>query len=205
MTRLLFFIAALVVAMLVMVMMVGADAPESSEPTQQELMAMSMEMAQPGPEHLELAKMAGKWNQHVKMWMQPGTPPMEVTGTSEAKMILGGRFLVSEGEAMMMGQKFENLSIMGFDRRHKVYTLVGYDVMGTYYVAAEGKAENDGKTIRMYGEDHDPIFGFTQKYDMIYHRIHQDTLRFEVIFRNPEMTFGQDEFKMVEVTLTRAE
>ena len=166
-------------------------------------MQKAMELAQPGPEHANLAAMAGDWKAHVKIWEQPGKPPMESEGTSKAHMILDGRFLMVEGHTQLMGMPFEYLTIIGFDRRDGEYTATGYDVMGTYSIFAKGKMEEDGKTIRMYGEDYDPTFGFTQKYDLVYRKISDDQYEYAVIFKNPEMTFGEKEFKMVEATYTR--
>ncbi|MBD3257137.1 DUF1579 domain-containing protein [candidate division GN15 bacterium] len=189
-------------ALLVLAVTLFADSPEMTEAEKQQKMMQLMRLAQPGPEHERLASLAGEWQLSNKAWMQPGEP-LTSEGTGTAEMILGGRFLKITNESTVMGQQYTGLSIIGFDRRHEEYTIVAYDNTGTYYVAARGKMEDDGKTIRMYGEDVDPIFGFTQKYDMVLTLVDNNTFVFEIIFKNPEMTFGQEEFKMVEVTNTR--
>jgi hypothetical protein len=161
-----------------------------------------MALAQPGPEHKMLEKMVGTWEQTVKFWMKPGTEPAEMKGKAVNKMILGGRFLqsnMSGGEGEM---KMEGLNLMGYDRRHKHFTTVGFDTWGTYYVTAAGQYDEKTKSIVMYGEDEEPTAGITQKYDIIVRFIDDDTFVSEIVFKD-ERTPNQEEFKMVEVTNKR--
>ena len=64
----------------------------------------------------------------------PGAPPMTFTGTSDAKMILGGRFLQINGSAQAAnpGMSSESLTVIGFDKRTGKYTMWGVDTDGTY-------------------------------------------------------------------------
>jgi hypothetical protein len=161
-----------------------------------------MALAQPGPEHKMLEKMVGTWDQTVKLWMKPGAEPSEMKGKSVNKMILGGRFLqsnVTGGEGEM---KMEGLNLMGYDRRHKKFTTVGFDTWGTYYVTGAGPYNEETKSIVMYGEDEEPTAGITQKYDIIVRLIDNDTYITEVVFQD-ERTTDMKEFKMVEVTNSR--
>jgi hypothetical protein len=149
-----------------------------------------------------LEKMVGTWDQTVKFWMKPGTEPAEMKGEAVNKMILGGRFLQSNvcgGEGEM---KMEGLNLMGYDRRHKQFTTVGFDTWGTYYVTAAGSYDDKTKSIVMYGEDEEPTAGITQKYDIIVRFIDDDTFISEIVFKD-ERTPDQSEFKMVEVTNKR--
>ena len=98
---------------------------------------------------------------------------------------------------------FESFIIHGFDRRHKKYTTVGFDSLGTYYVTAAGPYDDSKKAIVMYGEDVDPALGHTQKYDMVTRIISPARYVTEIIFKDPEHTGGRAEFKMVEITFTR--
>ena len=61
--------------------------------SQDEMMKAWIAYGTPGAEHKTLEAMAGSWDVSTKMWMAPGAPPQEVSGTSENKMILGGRYL----------------------------------------------------------------------------------------------------------------
>ena len=69
----------------------AGEAPAAAgEPTAAEMEAW-MKYMTPGPEHQQMASMTGEWNAAVKMWMAPGAPVNESTGTAKFRMILGGR------------------------------------------------------------------------------------------------------------------
>ena len=59
--------------------------------------AAYMQLAKPGPEHKQLESLVGTWDEEIKFWMEPGKPPMTFKGSSQNRMILGGRFLLCEG------------------------------------------------------------------------------------------------------------
>ncbi len=61
---------------------------------QQEMMEKWNEYMTPGEPHKRMAERVGTWNFTSKMWQQPGTPPEESSGTSTAKMSMGGRYLM---------------------------------------------------------------------------------------------------------------
>lgn len=163
------------------------------------MIAAVYELAKPGPEHKQLEALTGTWEQEIKFWMEPGKPPMTFKGVCQNRMILGGRFLLSESKGGEGPMAFENMIIVGFDRRHKKFTAVAYDTMGTYFVTAAGPYDDSKKAIAMYGEDVDPALG-TQKYDMVTRIISPTKYVTEVIFKDPEHTQGRKEFKIVEVT-----
>jgi hypothetical protein len=178
-------------------------AQESSDQIdKQELMSAYIELAQPGNEHKLLATLAGKWHMNIKAWTKPGMEPMLMSGTAENKMILGGRFLMTNSEGGEGDMYTQTHSIMGFDRRHKKYTVVGYDTWGTYYVTAAGTSDKSGTVITMYGEDEDPAIGKTQKYDMILQLLDENSYRWEVIFRDFR-TPAEEPFKVLEILYTR--
>ena len=126
----------------------------------------------------------------------------QMKGKSVNKMILDGRFLqsnVTGGEGEM---KMEGLNLMCYDRRHKKFTTVGFDTLGTYYVTGNGPYDDKTKSIVMYGEDEEPTLGMKQKYDIIVRFIDDDTYLSEIVFKDSR-TPDQKEFKMVEVTHKR--
>ena len=175
---------------------------QPSEAEKAKMAAAYAELAKPGPEHKQLESLAGAWDLDVKSWMQPGKPPTTFKGTCQNRMILGGRFLLSEAKSGEGPMAVENMIILGFDRRHKKYTTVALDTMGTYWVTAAGPYVDSRKATVMYGEDVDPALG-TQKYDMVIRVINPNQFVMEIIFKDPEHTGGQKELKFVEVTHTR--
>ncbi|MGH9759555.1 MAG: hypothetical protein ACREDR_33530, partial [Blastocatellia bacterium] len=66
-----------------------------------------------------------------------------------------------------------------------------------------GNFDPASSVMTLSGEDTYPGLG-TEKYDFIVRIFGPDKYSVEVVFKNPEMTNGQKEFKAVEITYTRA-
>ena len=176
------------------------------KPTPEQIKAMLAEMG-PGPEHRVLASLEGKWTLDATFNMGgPQATPMTARGTAANRLILGGRFLMSEAvmdnpAGPAMGEpKVEMVSIYGFDRRTKEYTTIGLDTMGTYWVTAAGVMKPD-KTIVMAGETLDDHAGSKEirKYDMVLKVIDADTYLTQVVFKLTNMP----DLKIVEVVHRR--
>lgn len=161
-----------------------------------------LEPLRPTTEHKELAGLEGRWILEATFLM--GGPPMKASGSMTNRMILGGRFLVSEGTSNNpsgIGDPTIGLmSIYGFDRRTNDFTIVGYDTMGTYYVTAAGKKTPEGKIV-MAGEtlEHEGGTAATRKYDMTLKVIDANTYTTEVIFKFP----GQPDQTIMSMTHRR--
>lgn len=167
------------------------------------LWAVAQELALPGPEHELLKGLAGNWKQEASIWMEPGAAPVTTTLSGEVSPILGGRFMQSVSKGLIFGVEGEAISIFGFDRRHKKYTVVGFDTQGTYYVTAAGTFDPKTSSITLSGIDEDPVFNVVQKYDFVLKIVDKDKYIWSVIFKSPEMTGGAPEFKMLEIVNTR--
>jgi hypothetical protein len=172
------------------------------QPSKAEIDKM-LESLRPTAEHKELARLEGRWTVEGTFLM--GGPPTKTTGSVTNRMILDGRFLVSEGTARNPSgfgdPTIGSMSIYGFDRRTNDFTIVGYDTMGTYYVTAAGKKAPDGKIV-MIGEtlEHEGGAAVTRKYDMTLKFIDADTYLTEVIFKFP----GQPDQTIMSMTHRRA-
>jgi hypothetical protein len=181
------------------------QAQQPAEEEMQKKAAMSMALAGPGDEHKILEKMVGTWDQEIKFFMDAGAEPMVMTAKSTNTLVLGGRFLQMESKGGSPPMVIESLNLVGFDRRHKRYTQVGMDTMGTYYVTAAGTYDESAKTMTLSGSDEDPIIGHVQEYDFVYHFEDDDKYVFEVFFKDEMHTKGGDPVKLAEIVHTRAE
>jgi len=164
-----------------------------------EAQKMYMELAQPGTEHDWLAKYAGTWEQTYTMYASPESEPMVSVGKAEAEMILGNRFLQSVSRGNMMGMDVESISLFGFDKRFKKYTLDGYDTMGTYGIHAEGVYDPNLKSIRFRGKNYEPLIKDYVDYTMTFKFIDDDHYNVELIFHFPN---GND-MKIMEIESKR--
>jgi hypothetical protein len=109
-----------------------------------------VDLAAPGAPHEELMKHAGTWEQAYKIRMSPDMPWMDAKGTSEAKPLLGGRFLLETVKYDMLGIPIEGVHILGYDNLKQEYTSLWADSMSTWFVSARGQAGPDG-AIEMKG------------------------------------------------------
>ena len=180
------------------------DLSKLTQADKAEIMQRHMAVMGPGEEHGLLSKYEGAWDQTTRMWMTQGADPITVKGTSNAEMVLGGRFLMIRGKGKFMGMPNESLTMMGFDRRSGEFTIQAYDSSGTYSVGARGPLGEDGKTAVMHGTDYDAIGEGTQVYDFVMHWIDDDTWKVEIIFHDAFHAPDGKPFKMVEITNERA-
>lgn len=137
-----------------------AAAPAAAAaPDEKAMMEAMAKASTPGKQHKQLASMAGTFDAKVKMWMDPGAPPQESTGTMENKSVMGGRYLQQSYEGTMMGQPFSGSGMAGYDNITKKYVSTWADTMGTSIMFMSGTASKDGKSINTAGSMPDPMTG----------------------------------------------
>jgi hypothetical protein len=173
-----------------------AAAPSQAD--MQKMMETYTKLATPGPQHKQMASLAGTWTTKTKSWMDPSQPPMESTGTCEQKVLLDGRFLQQECTGDMMGQKFNGFGLMAYDNFTKKYKATWMDSMGTGLYVFEGTGSADGKTINMTSSWEDPIEG-PMKARTVTKIIDNNNQIFEMYGTGK---LGK-EIKMMEMTYTR--
>jgi hypothetical protein len=187
--------------MAVAILAIGPGEVLAQEPTAEQVARM-MELGKPGPEHEELGRLAGEWDQRLRMWPAPGAEPIEMTGTSENRAILGGRFIESRSLASFGGEPMESMTILGFDRRYGEYTLIGLDTQGTYWVTAQGPRQASGSIV-MSGTDDEVTVARTQVYDFVLRIESSDRYVIEIVFHDDAHTRGGGAFRMMEIVHTR--
>jgi hypothetical protein len=176
------------------------EAKKEMSAEEKAMMEKYMKAATPGPEHQQMARMAGKWKLQVTSWMKPGAPPMKSEGTSELKPTMGGRYLEEEVHGDMGGQPFEGKGVQGFDNVSKERWGTWVDNMGTGTMLMKGKCAAGAKKCTMKGKAVDPIIGkevpFTSTMEV------KDENSFVVEMTGP----GPDgkQFKNLELVYTRA-
>jgi len=158
-----------------------------------------MKAATPGAPHERLAKMAGHWTTQVKMWMEPGKPAMESTGTLDAQMVLGGRYLETIHKNQTMGMPFEGHELDGYDNVAGQYFGAWIDNMGTGLLPMTGSLDASGKVMTMTGEFMDPVKHKKMTFKAVSTHIDDDTFHYEGY-----MVDGGKETKVMEVTAKRA-
>ena len=175
----------------------SGKAPEMT-PEQKAEMEAYAKAATPGPQHQQLASMAGNYTMKVKSWPAAGAPPMEDSGTATRKMDLEGRVLVEEVHSTMMGQPFTGHGMTGYDNVAGKYWSTWNDNMSTGVIVSHGTCDAKN-TCEYTGTYNDPIKKAPVKTRMKSREVDPKTEVFEMY--GP----GKDgkEFKMMEITYTK--
>ncbi len=178
----------------------GAQEKKTETPTMgpAEMEAMA-KAATPGENHKHLGRYVGNWNTSMKMWMAPGTPPMESKGTMESEWILGGRYLQSTYKGDMMGQPFEGRATDAYDNVTKQFQSTWIDNMGTGIMISKGTCDAGCKTLTMTGEMADPMTGNMMPVKSVTTFTAANSWKMEMFTSGPDGS----SFKMMEMTATK--
>lgn len=151
-------------------------------------------------EHKVLAQEVGTWDAKTKMWMAPGTPPLESTA-EETNKLLGGKWLMSEFKGDMGGMPFTGHGQFGYDPVSKKYTGTWIDSTSPFLSVMEGTMDEKSKTLTMMSKGRDPMTGKESLAKMVSTYTDEDHKTFEMFMPVPG---NKDEWwKMMEVTYTR--
>lgn len=135
-----------------------AAAPAAS-PEQQAQMEKVKQNTTPGEAHKALEPLAGKWNYTSKFFMSPDGKPEESSGTSQAEVIYGGRFVKETIQGTWMGQPFEGTGYTGYDNVKQEYVTAWIDGMSTGIMTASGSYDAATKTLKTSGINSCPLTG----------------------------------------------
>lgn len=176
------------------------EQPEMSEQAIAEMNAW-MELAKPGEHHEHLAPFVGKWTSEIKMWMEPGTEPMTESAESEARFILGGRYIEWVHLGSFGGMPFEARQLDAYNNADQRYETTWADNFGTLILSYTGECENDGKVRTLHSEFSDPLgSGATVSQRAVYTWQDEDHWTYESY-----MTMGGVEFQNMEILYTRVD
>ncbi|HEX9688759.1 MAG TPA: DUF1579 domain-containing protein [Thermoanaerobaculia bacterium] len=193
------------VALLVVIaaLAIGADekakkAAPAGGMDEKAMMDAMAKYATPGEAHKKLEAFAGTWDTSVKWWMKPDAPATESKGTSENRMILGGRYLEQRFEGTMMDQPFTGIGYTGYDNYKKKYVGSWIDSMGTAMMNSLGTADASGK-LTFISEMDDFMTGKKCEIKQVVSVVDNDHHVFEMWGPDP----AGKVFKMMEIHYTR--
>lgn len=79
------------------------------------LSAQEPPVPKPTPHHLAMKRAEGTWDAVVKVYAEPGKPPLQSKGVEVNTLLPGGLWLQSSFKSDMMGLPFEGRGLFGFD------------------------------------------------------------------------------------------
>jgi len=109
----------------------------------------------------------GAWAYSVKWWMSPDAAPSESTGTSLARAVMGGRYIVTDHTGKMqtpgpdgkvMDMEFKGMAVEGYDNVKKKFVSSWIDNMGTGIMNSQGTYDAGTKTFT-YLAEYEPMPG----------------------------------------------
>ena len=159
-----------------------------------------MEYATPGEPHKMLAKSSGTWTGEVTMWMSPNAKPSISTSTSTNKMVMDGRYQLSEFQGNFMGMPFLGMSTTAYDNAKKVFVSTWIDNMGTGIMKMEGPWDEATKSTTLTGKVVEPFSGRECDFKEVYKIIDDNNQLMEMY--GPDPKTGK-QFKTMEIKLTR--
>ena len=181
--------------------MKGMD-PSTMTEEQKAMQARMQEYTTPNANHEVLKSFVGSWKANVKMWMDPKATPEESEGTSEAKMIMGGRFLEQTFNGTFMGGPFEGRGIYGYDNMRQEYTGLWFDSMATGIMVSAAKHNAETKVMTEEGSMSCPISGEGHRwYKAVTTIIDADHYTYESFLKDKD---GQ-EFRSMLISYSRAQ
>jgi hypothetical protein len=142
--------------------------------------AVPQDPAKPGEHHQHLKVLIGNWDYTMRIWNSPDAEPIEMTGTSVARWILGGRFVETYYRGKFQGRPFEGRSIDGYDNLKKKYNNIWQDNL-----IFEGDCSEDGKTRTMSYKFDDAASGETLTNENVTTVVDETTNRSESFIKAP--------------------
>lgn len=175
-----------------------AKAPAAPAMSNAEMEAM-MKAATPGEPQKRLARLAGDWTFTNTMWMAPGQPPMQSTGTMHGVVLMGGRYVEHTWKGDMMGMPFEGRGTDGYDNVGKQYVASWVDNMGTGIIHSTGSCDAAGNVCTYNAEMWDPMSGKKTTQRSVITWMDDNTFKNEMYGQGPD---GK-EAKMMEIVAKR--
>lgn len=103
------------------------------------------------PQHVQLGKLAGRWQVNQRLWTRPGQPPQVDAGVATFTMLLGGRHL-QQDLRIASHPPFQGLGYIGYDAATRSYFATWMDVNFTGLLVMHGDYDPRATTYRFHGE-----------------------------------------------------
>jgi hypothetical protein len=113
----------------------------------------NLELAKESPPHKMISKLGGKWNLDYKLWINPEDEPEKGSGTADANIILGGRFLQINMDYFIYEKEFTSQHTFGYDMDVKRFSLYSIDEFGTDAIFEYGDLDVNIESVVFTGVD----------------------------------------------------
>jgi hypothetical protein len=157
-----------------------------------------MDYMTPGPMHEMMAGSVGEWKSINTFWMDPAGEPMVSEGTVKFEMILGGRYMKSTHNGMVMGMPFTGVMLQAYDNATREFIAIWIDNLGTGMSVSKGAYDEGTKILSSTGTMIDPMSGKELSYRQTVQLVDDNHQVVEMF-----MLEDDKEFKNMVIELTR--
>ena len=130
----------------------------------------------PGPEHQFLLKKVGEWEVDCSYFMS-GDDAVEAKGADRVEAV-GGYWTVGHFEVELYGKQISGRAVTGYDPEKMAYIGSWHDSATPFFYYFEGQYDEIEKTLRMEGDNTDPMTGNLVTYRSVEEFVDDDTRRF---------------------------
>jgi hypothetical protein len=120
------------------------------------MMQMWQKAMTPGEWHAALEPMVGSFHARTTFVRAKGDPPSVSDGTSENRLVLGGRYLEQVYRGTSKGMPFEGIGYTGYENVRKRYIGVWMDTFGTSLMYSVGIGKPTPRAIELGAMAQDP-------------------------------------------------
>jgi Protein of unknown function (DUF1579) len=170
------------------------------ELSQEEMMKAWQEYSTPTEVHKMIAQSDGDWTGTASHWMAPKTEATVSDFKCNNKMVLGGRYQVSEFKGSFMGMPFEGIGTLAYDNAKKMFVTTWIDNMGSGLMCLYGTWNKEKNQIEFKGKMVDPMSGGDVEVREVFKMIDNNTQILEMYAPSPD---GVGEFKTMELKFTK--
>ncbi len=135
-----------------------ATAPAAPASAVEDEIVRHMAVSRPGAEHRWLDPLVGSWNIDLR-WHSAGEAETRMSGTSENRWILGGRFLQCESTAGEGPSRIDATTIYGFDNNQKRFFSLAFHNLATSYRELSGSYDPVTASFLLSGKERNEVTG----------------------------------------------
>jgi hypothetical protein len=106
------------------------------------------EVPQPQKEHQWLARLVGEWESTAEIFIEPGQPLLDTTGTESTRMI-GDYWIVAETKAEFLGLPYDAVLTLGYDPKTKKYVGTWIDGRSSQLWHYKGEVDSSGNMLTL--------------------------------------------------------
>ena len=156
----------------------------------------------PTDAHKILDSYLGTWSCKVRTRSSPEEEFQFSMGTSEMKLVMGGRFLKQMFNGDWAGQIFEGEGLLGYDQIRQEYQLIWIDNFSTGLMSGTGSYDKGAKSLKFSGTYSSPFTGesaraFRSEWKVLNQK--------STVYTTYEMGPSGKEFQAMEIVYSRAE